>query len=328
VIVMRVLLTGATGFIGTPVLNCLLDERCAVTVLVVPETLGQLAHRSRVTVVLGGLSDPRALAQSTKGAEVVLHLAGKILGSPAADLAEVNVRGTENLLKACVASAVRRFVFISSAAVYRPALLQSQLPITEVSALGPGGSTAFRNYGESKIQAERLVLECHRAHGLEYSILRPTTAYGPSPAAESMESFLSKILRNANSVMSGQQQWRNMQWVHVLDLANATCRAGMVPGAKNEIFTIAGAELFNLSALTAMMLEILLPGAQWRLRRPALRPKRAPHLFHDITKARSMMDFEPRIDLRAGLSQMLEEMARNGKLPLRFSRRNHAEFRA
>lgn len=325
---MRILLTGATGFIGAQVLNCLLDERCAVTVLVVPDTLAQLAHRSRVTVVLGGLNDQRALAQATRGAEVVLHLAGKILGSPGADLAEVNVRGTENLLKACVASAVRRFVLVSSAAVYRPALLQSQLPITETSALGPCGSTAFRNYGESKIQAERLVLECHRARGPEYSILRPTTAYGPSPAAESMESFLRKTLRNANSVLSGQQQWRHMQWVHVLDLANAIVRAGMLPAVRNEVFTIAGAELFNLSALTAMMLEILLPGAQWRLRRSALRPKRAPLLVHDISKARSMMGFEPRIDLRTGLAQMLEDMAKNGKLPSRFPRRNHAEFRA
>jgi dTDP-glucose 4,6-dehydratase len=323
---MRVLLTGATGFIGAQVLNCLIEEGCAMTALVEPETQSQLAHRSQLKAVLGRLSDRKALAQATKGVELVLHVAGKILGRPAADLMEVNIRGTENLLGACVASGVRRFVFVSSAAVYRPALSRAQLPITEASPLGPAGSAAFRNYGKSKTEAERLVLECHQSHGLEYSIVRPTTAYGPSHTPESMEEFLRKILRNANLVLAGQQRWLNMQWVYVVDAANAIVRAGISPAGRNQVFTIAGAELFDLPTLAKTMLDILWPAVRIRLPNLSLTPMHSSHLVFDIGKAQRMIGYRPKIDLRTGLSRLLEDMGRNGKLPLPFSRGRNAEF--
>jgi nucleoside-diphosphate-sugar epimerase len=327
---MRVLLTGATGFIGAHVLAHLIEERCSVTALVVPETLSQLPHHDDVKVVLGGLDDRRTLAQATRDVDVVLHLAGKVSGESARDMIEVNVRGTGNLLAACAGTGVRRFVFVSSAAVYSPPLFSAQFPITEFSPLAPMGSVMFRTYGESKIEAERLVVGYHQTHGLEYSILRPTTAYGSGQGRtpQTIENFLERVLGKASLVLSGEAQRFNMQWVHVLDLASAIFRAGIAPTSRNQVFTIAGAELFGLPTLAAMMLDLLRPRSLIRFVRPSLNPTRYPYLMFDITKARNVLSYAPKIDLRTGLSQILEEMTQNGRLTSLFSKRKNAGYPA
>ena len=163
---MRVLLTGATGFIGSHILDTLLQQRLAVTVLVLPETLAELRHRAQVQVILGSLDDQRDLARAVRGVDLVIHAAGGVLGRPRAELWAITVQGTANLLRAATATHVRRFVMLSSTAVYRPPEFTFQYPITENSALGPMGSVALRNYGDSKIEAEWLIFASHRRSGL------------------------------------------------------------------------------------------------------------------------------------------------------------------
>jgi nucleoside-diphosphate-sugar epimerase len=130
---MRVLQTGATGFIGTHVLDAQIRNGTVVRALAEPATLNQLHYRADVEVVLGGLHEAAVLMRAVKGAEVVLHLAGKIPGSPVSDLFEVNVRGTGNLLTACSETGVRRSTAISgrhsfSATVYAANGLNQVLP--------------------------------------------------------------------------------------------------------------------------------------------------------------------------------------------------------
>ncbi len=325
---MHILLTGATGFIGTNLVDCLLNQKRSVTVLVLPETLGQLPRRAQLKVVLGGLDDQNALLRATKDIGVVFHLAGAVPGSSPLDLTQVNVRGTANLLEKCKASGVRRFVFVSSAAVYRPALSWVHRPITENSPLGPLGNVALRTYGQSKIEAERLVLKYYQNHGLEFSILRPTTAFGVRQGviAKRMEDFLFTLLQNAKSVLYGSRLGCSMQWVHVRDLANAIICAGFLPESKNQVFTIAGDELFNIPQLTAIMLDILSPPSRIKAFGPHVTLKRYPYLVYDTTKARRLLGYKPQVDLRTGLSEMIESMDRNGRLPWSLSRRRKVAY--
>jgi UDP-glucose 4-epimerase len=314
---MRALVTGATGFIGGYVIDRLVREGCAATALVFPGTMHDLSHRGKVRPVVGTLNDKGALAQATRNIDVVYHLAGLIWAKSASDLRAVNVTGTANLLAACVANGVGRFVFVSSASVYAPALRFCEFPLTEAASLGPPEDSPFRDYGTSKIDAEATVLRYHRHHGLEYSILRPTIAYGKGRGSEwtAQESFLSQLLETPYMMVAKEQSWLPLQWVHVLDLANAILLAGMIPDAKNQIFTIAGNEVFNITMLTTLMLELL---------RPRLSPMpygllRSATLFRtllfDIDKAREVLKYRPSIDLRTGLSQMLEHMQETGEGP-------------
>jgi UDP-glucose 4-epimerase len=314
---MRVLLTGATGFIGSHLLERLLAQGEAVTALVVPETLDQLLHRDRVKVVLGTLNDGGALARATEGVQVVLHAGGKILGSTRPDLVAVNVHGTANLLKAAVKNRVQRFVLVSSTSVYVHALSFLGLHITEDSPLGPTGRPSLVNYGESKMQAERLVLQFHQRYGLGYSIVRPTIAYGPGDGLtpEFLEGLLARILRNEALALSTWAQRPKMQWVHVEDLAEVILRAALWSQGLNEIFNTAGAEMFSIQTLAAMMLNILRPASLVPWSRSYLSPTRYPFLIYDISRAQRLLAYEPKIDLQIGLAEMLRDMKRRGLIP-------------
>jgi nucleoside-diphosphate-sugar epimerase len=322
---MRILLTGATGFIGKRVLDFLLDDGDSVTALVVPETLRQLRNRAQVRVVLGDLSDSKTLRKATEDSEIVVHLAGKIVGSSPAELAEVNVQGTGHLLRACHASGVRRLIFVSSAAVYKPVYSAAQLPIKETNPLGPSGGTPLGRYGRSKLDAERLVLQCHDTHGLEYCILRPTVVYGPGSenASRSTEKVLCKLLGNAGRVLLAPQRLVHMQWVHIGDITDAILSAIRNPVAANEIFTIAGPEAFNFAIMTLIMLDILRPASKIRFSGRCRDPIWSPSLMYDITKAGKTLGYKPKIGLKTGLAQVLEDMDRKGRLPSLFSRRAH-----
>ena len=179
----RVLLTGATGFIGSHVLERLLMQEGRVRILALPETVQDIQDLTQVEVVSGSLADEVHLAEAVQGIETVYHLAAMLPGSTPDDLRDVNVHGTENLLRACeLADRVRRFVFTSSTAVYEGAFVPDAWPLTEVSSLRPKGLASLRHYGWSKIAAESLVQRYAKDCGFEYVILRPAICYGVGSA--------------------------------------------------------------------------------------------------------------------------------------------------
>jgi nucleoside-diphosphate-sugar epimerase len=174
---VRVLLTGATGFVGSQVLEQLLDGGDEVRVLALPGTEESLRHRNRVEVFAGSLSDPAVLDQAMRGVEVVYHLAAIHLSALRAiadpkDLRVVNVEGTGRLLQACAASAVRRIVFTSSVAVYNAAPWPFMWPIHETHPLRTTGEDNLRSYAFSKVEAEDLIRRAHQEHGIESIVLR------------------------------------------------------------------------------------------------------------------------------------------------------------
>ena len=108
-----ILLTGATGVVGSALLAELLAEGREVRCLVRdPKRLGP--SRVRVQLSLADLADPRGLRHAVRGADTVIHLAAAIRDQPAARLEEINALGTYRLLRAAEAGGVRRFVFFSA----------------------------------------------------------------------------------------------------------------------------------------------------------------------------------------------------------------------
>src|ERR1017187_2135409 len=119
--VMRVCVTGGTGFLGTALVRKLLAQGVPVRVLARPSGHADLLETQGVEVVRGGLGDPDCIARGVEGAEVVYHLAAKV-DTPGrkADFLETNVAGTERVLTACLQQGVGRVVYASSLAVYGP----------------------------------------------------------------------------------------------------------------------------------------------------------------------------------------------------------------
>jgi nucleoside-diphosphate-sugar epimerase len=286
---MRVLLTGGTGFIGSYVLEQLVAANQDVRVLALPETLGQLKHS--VHVVPGSVSDPGPLQRATAGMDVVLHLAGLNPGSALGALREVNVRGTQNLLNAAVSQGVRRFVLLSSVAVYGPAPYPSMWPIYENFPRRAHGWFDFKTYAQSKIEAENLVLRSHALSGIEYVILRPPVVYGPRPAIETM---IKRIMAHPRLAISRDLPYPHMQWVYVSDLATGMVQAGTLQQAANEIFNIAGAELFDIQDLVNIVSDL------------SPRPWTGQNLRYSFEKATWMLGYFPKVNLRSGIQGVLD----------------------
>ncbi|MBI2105462.1 NAD(P)-dependent oxidoreductase [Candidatus Woesearchaeota archaeon] len=136
---MKILITGATGFVGKNLLKAI-DKDYDVRIL-------SRKKLDRKNVYIGDLFDKNVLLEATK-VDIVIHLAGITKG----DVMKVNSIGTKNLIEACIVNNVEKFIFISSY-----------------------NSILKTRYGESKKSAEDYV----RDSGLKYIIFRPTVIYGP-----------------------------------------------------------------------------------------------------------------------------------------------------
>jgi nucleoside-diphosphate-sugar epimerase len=303
---MRVLVAGATELVLLHVLKRLVARGDYVRVLAPPEMVETLQDYDCVDIVVGSLTDSTALAEAAEGVDVVYHL-GALLSSDLHQLIGVNVHGTESLLQASVTGRVGRFVFISTVAVYSPAPSPSMWPLIEDSPLRAHGENHLRNYGQSKIDGENLVRRFHREHALEYVILRPPAIYGPE--AVWFRQLLQRLMRNPRQAFSPGAQAYSMQWVHVEDLAEGIVLAGTRPEAANNVFNVAGDEVFTARDILAAVRKVRMgPGA-----RPARRPVHADadrnaDLKYSIGKAQRRLGFTPKVQLAEGIQETLPTM--------------------
>jgi len=170
---VKVLLTGANGFVGSHILDLLLQRGFGVAVLLreTSDTRFIEPCLSHVDVRYGSLDSPDSLRRAIRGADAVIHCAGKTKAVHKREFYEVNAEGTRNVVAACNASAdsVRHLIHISSLSVSGPGSPES--PAREDSPPHP-----VSDYGKSKQLAEDYVRgDCR----VPYTIFRPAAVYGP-----------------------------------------------------------------------------------------------------------------------------------------------------
>ena len=182
---MRIALTGATGFVGGHVVDAALAAGHEVVAL----TRRAQKPRDRVEWVAGSLEDGASLAKLIKGADAVIHIAGVISEAERGGFEQGNVVGTRAVLAAAEATAVERFVHVSSLAAREPKLSR---------------------YGASKARSEDLVT----ASPLSRAIVRPPALYGPGDR-ETLELF--KMA--ARGVIVLPPKAARLSLLHVADLA-------------------------------------------------------------------------------------------------------------
>lgn len=169
----RVLVTGATGFIGSNLARRL--HQAGAQVLALERTPGKGARLAQlgIDVVQGDLTDPARMSQIVgDGVELVMHLGAWLRGESSREANQINVDATRRLAEACAQEGVNRFVFTSSISVYGP---HGDRDVDEQTPLRPYGDA----YGDSKIQAEAALRDIGQRIGLPYVIVRPGMVYGP-----------------------------------------------------------------------------------------------------------------------------------------------------
>lgn len=169
---MRVLVTGATGFLGSHIAEQLARQGRAVRVLVRHTSDRSFLRGFEVEEALGDVTQPDTLPAAVEGVEAIVHAAGLTKARSAAEFNAVNAGGTANLLAALdPARPLRRFVLISSLGAHGPSEDGRPRPLDA----SPAPVTA---YGRSKLRAEKL-LRSWTADGAAATIIRPPVIYGP-----------------------------------------------------------------------------------------------------------------------------------------------------
>jgi nucleoside-diphosphate-sugar epimerase len=187
---MRVAVTGASGFVGTHLLERLVAAGHDVCVLT--HRTG-LARRTGVTVVRGGLDDPAALAQLVAGADAVIHAAGAVAAADESTFYTVNTEGTRRLATAARDAGVSRVLLLSSLAARRPDL---------------------STYAASKKAAEEALAQ---VDGLAWDALRPPAIYGPG---DRQVLVFFRLLKLGIGLLPAGDAAR-VSVIHVADLADA-----------------------------------------------------------------------------------------------------------
>ncbi len=204
---MKVLVTGADGFIGSHLAELLVRRGHEVRAMVMYNSVnswGWLEHLARSTpanleVVAGDIRDPRLCDAAIEGCDRVLHLAALIaiphsFAAPDSYV-DTNVRGTLNLLNAARRHAVKRFVQTSTSEVYGSAQF---VPIDESHPLN-----AQSPYAASKIAADQLALSFHASFDLPVVVARPFNTYGPRQSARAVIPTIITQLANGPDVSLG-----------------------------------------------------------------------------------------------------------------------------
>jgi NAD dependent epimerase/dehydratase len=186
----KMLVTGAGGFIGSHLVEALVERGCRVRALVHYNSLGGWGHldgltasvRDQIEVVAGDVRDAYATASAVAGCDVVFHLAA-LIAIPYSYRApqsyvDTNISGTLNVLEACRTHGVARLVHTSTSETYGTA---QYTPIDERHPL-QGQSP----YSASKIGADKLAESYHRSFGLPVATIRPFNTFGPRQSARAI----------------------------------------------------------------------------------------------------------------------------------------------
>lgn len=320
---MTILITGGTGFIGSHLVSSLLEKGKKVRVLVRKTSRTDWLKKQGVEICYGSLEDINSLTKATKDIEIVYHLAA-MLGSPEVtynQLYEVNVKGTENLVRACEKNKVKRFILISSVAAMGPAKHMAD----EKTKCNPR-----TDYDKTKYLSELAV----RKSNLDWAIIRPTMVYGPGEIKNKAKMF--RLIQKGMFFIIGNGK-NLMSLVYVDNLIKGIILAGESkkavkhtyilsdkhPYTMNEfIKTIAGHEKVRtpihisvwIAYFWAFCFKLLrFTGIPQLLSIERIKNMTMNHSF-DISKAINELKYEPKISLDEGIKRTVQWYKEKGIL--------------
>lgn len=299
----RVLVTGATGFIGAHLTRALVALGANVSVLLRPSSrLEKLeAIAGRIEVVRADLCDPEALAHGVAGVRprYAFHLAaftnvGRDRSNDELAL-NVNLIGTVRLVSALAEGGVERIVNSGSCEEYG----DTEPPVTEAVRLRP-----VSPYSASKAAASMWCEMAHRARGVPVVTLRPFLSYGPEQeAVRLIPQAILAALRNEEFPMTAGEQTR--EFTHVDDMVDGYLRAALMPGIDGQIFNLSSGE--ETSVRDAVALIFRLAHSRGRPAFGAL-PYREAELWRscgDASRAREILGWQPRISFAEGIEKVI-----------------------
>ncbi len=326
------LVTGATGFIGGRLTERLATEE-DVRVRALVRSAGKAGRLTKLPleIVEGDLLDPQSLKKAVEGCDLVFHCAALVRETgKKKEFYQINVEGTENIVKAAVAAGVKKFIHMSSVAVYG---LNPPDGADEDTAFQLCGNL----YCDTKIAAEKIVWAYHRDRGLPVVVIRPTNVYGPHSKPWTLRPI--KMI-NSDKMMLINGGTGLCNYVYIDNLIDATLLAVKSDEAVGQAYIITDGialpwkEFFgcyaqmagkpqmrsvpaHLGKIVALGMEITskFTGKQPKITRQAVGFLTKKACF-SIEKARRELGYRPRLSLKEGMQiteQWLQEEGHLGK---------------
>ena len=318
---MKALVTGGTGFIGSHLVETLLQRGVQVRCLLRKPIDLKWLKGLPIEPVCGDCSDKASLYDAVKDVNQVFHVAGVTRAARKETYFEVNAMGTDNLIHACLEKnpSLQKFVYLSSQAAAGPcrngAKKMESDPCEPVSP-----------YGQSKRMGEELVLA--HTHELPLIILRPSAVYGPRE--RDIYTFFKIVSKRIKPCLSGQDQ--RISLCYITDLVQATLLAAESKESNGEIFFISDGQDYSLKELGNIFAQVMgvtaicihLPpwvmvgaaslsevisffsGHPPLLSRGKVEEILQRHWACDITKAKATLGFEPQTPLTEGARRTYE----------------------
>ncbi len=310
-----VLVTGAGGFIGSHLVEELLERGQRVRALVRYTSSGgigflhEITHRcERLEIVYGDMRDARAVRQAAAGCHRIYHLAA-LIGIPYSYIAPdsyvaVNIQGTLHVLEAARELGLERVVVTSTSEVYGTA---QYTPIDERHPLN-----AQSPYAATKVGGDQLALSYHRSYGLPVTVVRPFNTYGPRQSARAViPTIITQALAADRIRLGSLDPVRDL--VFVKDTARgfvALADAAEAVGKVTNLATGVGASVGELVERICRIVGRTLPVVQSEdRRRPAA--SEVYRLLGSAQQARALAGWQAQTALDDGLRQTVDWVRAN-----------------
>lgn len=312
----RVLVAGGAGFIGSHIVDRLLEEEVEV-VMIDNLYTGKFDNISRhkrnrkFRFIEGDVREYSTVKRAVKGVDAVFNEAA-VVGVPRSIedpvLAnEVNTSGTLKLLKACCEVGVKRYVQASSASIYGNA---RTLPIEEGFTPNP-----VSPYAVAELAAENYARVFHSVYGLETVCLRYFNVYGPRQLSSVYSGvipiFLDQILHGKRPAVFGDGE-QTRDFVYVEDVVEANMLALAAKEAAGEAFNVATGHPSSINQLISSLQK----NAGVKALKPLYKPSRlgdTKFSFADIKKAERILGYKPKYDLEKGIAKLTRWFKENKK---------------
>jgi nucleoside-diphosphate-sugar epimerase len=308
----KVLVTGGAGFIGSHIVDKLLEKGFEVTVFDNLDT-GKIenieSHQGKENFhfVKGDIRDLDLIKKTLKGVDVVFHeaaLASVTLSVQNPILSnDINVTGTLNLLKASSDLGVKRFIYASSAAVYGDTKTPEKREDMSTNPRSP--------YGISKLAAEDYVKIFHRLYGLETVSLRYFNVYGPRQRFDLqcayggvITIFTNRLLRDLPPIIFGDGE-QTRDFVYIGDVVEANMLALEIKDAAGEAFNIGTGLSVSVNQIAETLKDIM-NKHELKTVHADPRPADGRHGYANITKAEKTLGFHPKVSIKDGLVKLVD----------------------
>lgn len=312
--------TGATGFVGSTLVDELLRRNFKVRCAVRKSSNLQWLEGKDVETVLVNLNDEKSIEEAMNGCHYIYHLAGTLFAGSERDFVQGNIQIAENIVSAALAQTqkIERFVYVST--IIAAGASQDGSPMKEEDECKP-----FSWYGISKYEAEKAILK-HKEE-LPITVVRPGAVYGPRDYAM-FASF--KLSRTGVNIVLGERG-KLGSVIHSEDLVRGIADASLSEKSRGEVYFLANEDFMRqeefgetvIKAMGKRRFDIVIPysvltaasflsekftailGKKPILNHQKLKELKEPYIICSCEKAKRDFDFQPSITLYQGVESTL-----------------------